>query len=830
MTTTSNKVLTSALVAIAAIALRPTPTDASCVDPSIDEHTGETTGLGSFSAVSSHPIMERTVVASGNEVISMASSDLASCPGCSFPATNLIQNSPNIIEDNEGKYAVFVGTLDGTVTRINIDETTGELSAGWSLNIDRGGGLCGDLISATPNVHLLRFASEAFKATYPFDLVYVPTRYSTGCAGSTTDNRVYALRADTGAIVWIFNETGAVDMDFISGSAFLDPEEDRLYVGSERSDPTQPSLWAIDVLTGTAAWSTSVGGLQTTPVMRGEKLYIGTTTGDVRAINKEDGTIMWNVSTGIPIFTTLFVEFRPPYADLIGVVDAVGQVRLIRDDTTAGTELWQTSVTAPSLDARSRVALDPTNGKAYVGGDDGRIYQLNIVTGAVETHRTVAKSGIVRDSIYAFNDSTFSQLHMLAGTGGTLRKFCTPWSDAVVTSFAPPDGEAGDDTMYAVGKVCVDPLLDCPEPPKECSKYVCKSQVCVLSPIDEGVTCKDGNPDTFGDSCKSGTCVGLSDCDSRFDACECRDAEGKPQKRHLLTKEFAMKIDPDPEIPYNVEVVSVAPTNTCLPITANRSHTIVKTQAFDQFGNPITKAYVEMLMGDSGGAAPEWYDPFKDSVLPKGEPASTENGYVLESGRPGHYWAVLRGPDKGTSSGDPFRITMNVKSGGAGSEDCSGIDTFAGETLVTEVRVGNVEAPPAGCDLFGDTDETGTVVIQVVRPGTTDGLSEAPVQVGFVEIERAYYSAIAYRDFVDPADPPADQPNAALTDENGFVVFEDTGNAINGSNKGEGFEGGGTFPVFVACPGDSIDPKGGGSTDVFYIRSATPRMIEKSCP
>jgi hypothetical protein len=173
---------------------------------------------------------------------------------------------------------------------------------------------------------------------------------------------------------------------------------------------------------------------------------------------------------------------------------------------------------------------------------------------------------------------------------------------------------------------------------------------------------------------------------------------------------------------------------------------------------------------------------------------------------------------------------MNVKSGGAGSEDCSGIDTFAGETLVTEVRVGNVEAPPAGCDLFGDTDETGTVVIQVVRPGTTDGLSEAPVQVGFVEIERAYYSAIAYRDFVDPADPPADQPNAALTDENGFVVFEDTGNAINGSNKGEGFEGGGTFPVFVACPGDSIDPKGGGSTDVFYIRSATPRMIEKSCP
>ena len=117
-----------------------------------------------------------------------------------------------------------------------------------------------DTLSERPVVQLRQEASDAFRATHATDLIVTATYHDS----DSTDNRVYALNADTGQTVWIFNENGNLDMDISLGIA-LDPatERDAVYVATNRTSGSQDSLWAIDVRTGALLWSANVGILFT---------------------------------------------------------------------------------------------------------------------------------------------------------------------------------------------------------------------------------------------------------------------------------------------------------------------------------------------------------------------------------------------------------------------------------------------------------------------------------------------------------------------------------------------------------------------------------------
>ena len=89
-----------------------------------------------------------------------------------------------------------------------------------------------------------------------YDIVFVATMNNTG-TGGFTNNKVFALRSDTGATLWTFSPAtlasglcpAGCPMDQVLGQPWVDYVRDRLYVASrDGSAGTQNSLWFLDIV------------------------------------------------------------------------------------------------------------------------------------------------------------------------------------------------------------------------------------------------------------------------------------------------------------------------------------------------------------------------------------------------------------------------------------------------------------------------------------------------------------------------------------------------------------------------------------------------------
>jgi outer membrane protein assembly factor BamB len=749
------------------------PAWAVCVTPDSETPLATQKIVGSaLSPAGPHPVLGRTMVASTNNILIHATDSLTFLGSVSLLGN--VENTPNPVQLDDGSYAVFVARDDGVVSRID-PEAMGQV---WSMSVRRPG-CASDSLAATPVVHLRRFASDSFKAAYTTDVIYVATRYSNVCGGGTTQNKVYALRATDGTTLWSFNYYNTVNVDIILESPYLDIAGDKLYVAAERTSVSQDNLWAIDVLTGTSAWAANVGSIHTTPVIRGERIYVATTQGEIKALNKDDGTVIWSANNGgIPILTNIFAEFRPPYGDLISAVDALGQVWMVRDDGLAGTTVWITALPG-SAPATSRVAMDPVSGKVYVGASDGNIYQLNIIDGSPEANRQVDSKAAVGDASFVFEDldsnGTFDDVRMIAGAStGQLAKFCTPWSGEVgvlplTASVSVSLGGSTDSNLSAQGVlpgVCTADL-DCGVSNDACFAYRCTGGVCVADPAPDGTRCDDRQEFTFGDSCKAGTCLGQTDCQANLGSCVCTDITGKQVTRSLLVTDEKR----------GTEVVTLKSTNSCYTIGSN-VRAAVFVHLFDQNRVPFTGANVSFAITQAGGELPVWRHPDNDSEI-KGTTVSTAAGTLKESTRKGTYFAVLGAPASGfpNSRGEPTVIQVDVAKT-VGTTEC--INTARnGQVITTEVRV---ELPGqggiGGCGLDSDQGEAGFLRVRVVRGDTGEPAAGAPVLVGYAKNPTAFYTK--YEPFIDPAAPAGDASNFKFTDAKGEAIFLDFGNNLNG--------------------------------------------------
>ncbi|HET6614183.1 MAG TPA: PQQ-binding-like beta-propeller repeat protein [Kofleriaceae bacterium] len=772
------KIATTLALSAATFMLAPPAAEGNCPDPDVDSTITLELGATALLPVGPNPALGQTLVASGNQVTAIDTKGFTSLGFSTMTGT--VSNTPNPVEmgDGSGIYAAFIAQQDALVTRIDAQS----MAIQWSTPLDSGTACGSDAITATAAIHLRRFATDNFKATFPHDLVYVATRY--GC-GNTTDNKVFALDAESGDPVWIFNSGGTFDMDAVLSDPFLDIEHDRLYVATDRTDPTQDSLFAIDTLTGNKAWSVNVGRLWTSPVVRGDRIYVVTLFGELKALSAADGTVIWSVAnpTGQPVTRNLFTEFRAPYGGLMVAVDFAGGLWMVRDDGAAGITQWNVTLPAP---ASSRVAVDPTTGKIYVGADDGQIYQLNLVDGAVESSRPVgAKMGAIGVPTLVFGSiNPNGDLLMMAGTAnGALGKLCLPWTAERADAFAPEPGPV------ATAPGLCSAASDCGAQATQCAEWACVDNVCVTEPVPDGKTCDDGNTKTPKDFCKSGTCAGQSDCDLNLDSCSCTDATGQTFTRTLLAEQPTCPPPPTGSmVPKGdwcaTEVSRVAADNLCLAHNTN-ARSVVTVTLMDQDSRPFTKADVKMTIdtGDGGAAnAPVWIDPATDTPL-QGTTVDITNGVshgVVESARPGTYFAILGG-QKGRSAGRapyPIIVTARKEVGGV---IC--IDPRTEQLLPVSVVAGDANDV---CTLDSDTDRAGYLRIKVVDSiASNQPQAGAVVTVGHT-VDNTFFFGIenrliakAYETFLKSPLAP-DQPNTAKTDSNGIVEFFDFGNEMNG--------------------------------------------------
>lgn len=181
-----------------------------------------------------------------------------------------------------------------------------------------------------------------------------------GSSKESGDN-VYALKADTGALLWSF----AARFSVYSSPAVVSGV---VYIGS-----LDYHLYALDARTGALLWSFGTEGyMYASPVIANGIVYTDWFGGDVYAVNASSGSLLWSFYTGWPESD----EASAAVADgVLFVGSSAGNIYAL--DGSTGAELWSyspvgyVSLSAPAV----------ANGVVYVGTWDNNAYALSASTG-----------------------------------------------------------------------------------------------------------------------------------------------------------------------------------------------------------------------------------------------------------------------------------------------------------------------------------------------------------------------------------------------------------------------------------------------------------------
>jgi outer membrane protein assembly factor BamB len=259
---------------------------------------------------------------------------------------------------------IFLGSEDGHAYAANA--RTGETL--WQSS------KLGNILFASPSGMFTDFGGS-------WDLLFIGSR------DATADNVMYALDpADEGNIEHEFdNGGGASGIGIISSGATVDYANNRIYFASRgRAGGSQDTLWCLNVdETGfSKRWSVPLGDIDGAPVLFQGRLYVGTNTGTVSAVNPDTGVSYWtHAASGDGAVKGFVTPQAVPTFPRRLYFSTTTKLWSINDLGGTATSGWSvTTVPGPSIPLAS-------HGEAvlFVGSSDGRLYQLNATTGAVQT-------------------------------------------------------------------------------------------------------------------------------------------------------------------------------------------------------------------------------------------------------------------------------------------------------------------------------------------------------------------------------------------------------------------------------------------------------------
>jgi hypothetical protein len=202
------------------------------------------------------------------------------------------------------------------------------------------------------------------------DLVLVGTRNT----NPSSPSDFFGLELSTGATVDAWNGSGT--MGPVSGTPAVDyGAPQRVYFASRKRLGAGDTAWALDVGAGspafTLAWSRDYGEFDTSPVLRGGRLYVGNTAGLVYSLRTSDGLDARSFTTGDgPVRGFVFPDRRN---DDILFSTSTKVWSLSDDGSPSLTKNWEWSAGGPL----STILFWPQTSYVYVGGSNGTLYQLD---------------------------------------------------------------------------------------------------------------------------------------------------------------------------------------------------------------------------------------------------------------------------------------------------------------------------------------------------------------------------------------------------------------------------------------------------------------------
>jgi hypothetical protein len=295
-----------------------------------------------------------------------------------------------------------------------VDATSGGLN--WSVTLTGA-----DAVQAPVAAQLQQWSNASFKAAYSDDVLFAATRNS-----SATTNKLFALKATDGTVLWSFNGTVSPNnMDYIVGMPWVDYTRNRVYVVSRSNSGTQPSLWVINSLSGALVTSFSLGDIEASPTLSGDgnTLYVATTSGNLYAISTSGTPGYKWTGAHYTALGTAVQGFIWENADIPGRLyfsSSNGYVWSLQDPGAGvappnpATPVWKTAVASPS----TPLPMD----KLYVGSSDGKVHQLNLTSGVDEKQFTVGGGAYQVGDV---SSETGSEI-FVPTTEGTLYKLPVP--------------------------------------------------------------------------------------------------------------------------------------------------------------------------------------------------------------------------------------------------------------------------------------------------------------------------------------------------------------------------------------------------------------------
>lgn len=181
---------------------------------------------------------------------------------------------------------------------------------------------------------------------------------------TTSDNKLYAFNASSGAPLWHVstgNYVNGLGSFIYSTPAIVNGV---LYVGSN-----DHRVYAFNALRGgNPLWvSPPTGGpIYSSPAIVNNMVYIGSTDDKVYAYNAANGSLVWSVSTGYYVFSSPAVVDNVVY---IGSDDS----KLYALDASSGRVLW-VGIAGGHIDSSPTVV----DGMVYLGSADGHIYAFDV--------------------------------------------------------------------------------------------------------------------------------------------------------------------------------------------------------------------------------------------------------------------------------------------------------------------------------------------------------------------------------------------------------------------------------------------------------------------
>ena len=180
------------------------------------------------------------------------------------------------------------------------------------------------------------------------------------------DSLFYALDAKTGKIEWK-QDIGSL------GAASPAYSHGRLYAVT--LEPGQAV--ALRARDGKVLWKRPLSGRsETSPMIAGKNVIVGSESGTVYALDRDDGDVDWEVSTSGAVKGGLALQDGVLYG-----ANYAGQVFALR--ASSGSYVWQSSTQGLSFGRGGPVYSTPAVafGRVYLGSIDGRVYSFDADNG-----------------------------------------------------------------------------------------------------------------------------------------------------------------------------------------------------------------------------------------------------------------------------------------------------------------------------------------------------------------------------------------------------------------------------------------------------------------